>query len=761
MISVWRSTIRRRAAILANDTTVQYRWDDFLIDLDAFTLHRAGKPVALEPKAFDLLVLVIQRPGHLFTKQELFDAVWPGVAVTDHALTRVVAQLRRALGDDVRDARYIETVPTRGYRWIPRVEVAAAAPIVEVGDAPQPPPATPRRPASMGRFVPAAAVLVVLLAAVVGLVWWTGGGAETSADANGSAWTAADPGRGSVAWPVQITSHNGLDLQPAFSPQGDALAFVSDRSGSLEIYVRALHGGSAEVALTSDGGQNVQPAWSPDGRFIAYHSYRGGIWVIPARGGVSRQVAPAGANPAWSPDGSRIAFQSDEHADVTPSAFGAQSGSTIAVVNVDGTNLREVTRAGQPLGGHALPVWTPDGRRIAFSVFDASPDHEIWTIPAEGGAATRLHVGKGFYELAFAPNGSALYAAGGEALIVRVPFDQASGAMAGPATYIPIPGVPGARGLTISPDGRQLAFSGLALDSQIWQLPVAVDGTPTGTASPLTSDTSRRTSMPAISPDGSKVAYMSARRGERPNIWVMDIGGQNRVQVTSDPRGSAEPHWLPDGRRLAFRSGREELDTLWLVDIATRRVERLLDGGHRGEDGAKPGLPWEMRLAPSGSKVAFSVVSPPAGRRILFVSPIERFAPREVTDGTRSIGYPAWSPDEQRLAVEVKDGSSTHAAVIDLSTGKVTELSGERGQTWVRSWSPDGRRIVVAASRDGLWSLQAIDAATGARQVMRPADLPRVYVRYPDWSPRGGMVAYERGELRGNIWMLRVDQPPR
>ena len=76
-----------------------YRWDDFVLDLDAYRLERSGVPLTLEPKAFNLLVLLVQRPGHLFTKQEIFDAIWPNTAVTDHALTRVVAQPRRVLGD--------------------------------------------------------------------------------------------------------------------------------------------------------------------------------------------------------------------------------------------------------------------------------------------------------------------------------------------------------------------------------------------------------------------------------------------------------------------------------------------------------------------------------------------------------------------------------------------------------------------------------------------------------------------------------------
>ena len=74
-----------------------------MLDLDSYRLERAGVPLSLEPKAFNLLVLMVQRPGHLFTKQEIFEALWPDTAVTDHALTRVVAQLRRVLGDEARE----------------------------------------------------------------------------------------------------------------------------------------------------------------------------------------------------------------------------------------------------------------------------------------------------------------------------------------------------------------------------------------------------------------------------------------------------------------------------------------------------------------------------------------------------------------------------------------------------------------------------------------------------------------------------------
>ena len=129
----------------------------------------------------------------------------------------------------------------RGYRWVARVESGAAAPAGVAAD-PLPVPLQPRRSASRMGFTPAMAALVMLAIAIAGTAWWIGRSAGTTADVTGSGWSAADPGRGSPAWPVQVTSHNGLDLQPSYSPQGDALAFVSDRSGSLEIYVRALDG---------------------------------------------------------------------------------------------------------------------------------------------------------------------------------------------------------------------------------------------------------------------------------------------------------------------------------------------------------------------------------------------------------------------------------------------------------------------------------------------------------------------------------------
>ena len=733
---------------------MKYRWDDFVIDLDSFRLERSGVPLSLEPKAFNLLVMLIERPGHVFTKQEIFGRLWPNTAVTDHALTRVVAQLRRVLGDEARDGRYIETVPTRGYRWLPYVEAIAPAAPAPTTPAAALPSVEPAASGRVTRYAPHVIMLVVLL----GITAWSQRETRTEATTP----LRVSGATRDVAWPVQLTTHGGLDLHPAFSPQGDAVAFASDRTGTFELYVRAMEGSATEVALTRDGQHNVQPAWSPDGTQIAFHSHaRGGLWVMPARGGVPRQIAAEGSHPAWSPDGQRIAFQSDEPSDVSPSAFGAQSGSTIRVVGVEGNTPRQLTARGQPLGGHASPSWTPDGRFIAFSVFDGARSNGVWIVSAETGETRQLLAAmRGHYELAFAPDGSSLYVAGGDPFITRIPFDKHSGAVSGERELMPVPGVAGVRGLTISGDGHRLGFAGLTTSSQLWVQPIAPDGSGRGDARALTTDTSRRNSLPAVSPDGARVAYVSTRGGETHKVWVVGIDGKAPEQVTTNESPDLQPYWFPDGRRVAFLSTRDNRMGLWSVDLETRREELIASlAAAETINGSALGNVAEPSLSRSLTKLALAVVTPPYANRRIFFSSIDTLALRPLSDPSHWAGYPAWSPDETRLAVELKDGSSTHAAVLNLSSGALRRLTNERGQTWVRSWSPDGTKIAAAVFRDGRWGLRWIDASSGVTGVITAPSGPNTYVRYPEWSPRGDLVVYERGELRGNVWMLRLNAP--
>lgn len=105
-----------------------YRFADFELDVRACRLTRGGQPVKLEPKAFDVLLCLLRRGGDIASRRDLVAEAWGGIAITDNAVARVIAHLRRALDDHPDRPRFVETIPTRGYRFIGQIEVEADAP---------------------------------------------------------------------------------------------------------------------------------------------------------------------------------------------------------------------------------------------------------------------------------------------------------------------------------------------------------------------------------------------------------------------------------------------------------------------------------------------------------------------------------------------------------------------------------------------------------------------------------------------------------
>ena len=179
---------------------------------------------------------------------------------------------------------------------------------------------------------------------------------------------------------TQLTNNAALDERPAWSPDGDRIAFTSDRddaAGWGEIFVMDADGSDPTNLTSSVGVLEIGSAWSPDGNKIAFQSFRDGygeIYVMDADGANQTNLTndPAGAgSPAWSPDGGKIAFVSDR----------ARPGIvSIWVMDADGSNPTQITRS-YDLG----PVWSPDGAEIAFY-----RRGDVHTVDADGGAVKRL-----------------------------------------------------------------------------------------------------------------------------------------------------------------------------------------------------------------------------------------------------------------------------------------------------------------------------------------------------------------------------------
>jgi dipeptidyl aminopeptidase/acylaminoacyl peptidase len=322
--------------------------------------------------------------------------------------------------------------------------------------------------------------------------------------------------------------------------------------------VRALDGTATETPLTTDGGDNVQPAWSPDGKFLAYHAYkRGGIWIIPSRGGTPKQIVTQGSKPAWSRDGRRIAYQSDEHADAAPRGYGAQNGSTIWMVDAEGANQTELTHTGV------------SGRRTRRAGLERRWPLHLLSRCSMPGATTAC----GCSIAKLAPRRCCTRATTFSKRYLRrtdlddlrgwrrcahhtASFRSGDGETQRPAARsFPSPACRASAGCRSLQTVRASRLPASGLNSQIWSQRIpARDGTPAGPPTALTDDRSRRTSLPAISPDGARLAYMSSRQGERANVWMMDVDGSHPVQLTSGSAFESQPEWFPDSVRVAYQS---------------------------------------------------------------------------------------------------------------------------------------------------------------------------------------------------------------
>jgi Tol biopolymer transport system component/DNA-binding winged helix-turn-helix (wHTH) protein len=725
-----------------------YEFDDLRVDPAAFRVTKAGSPVDLEPKAFEVLLVFLENPGRLVEKRELLEKVWPDTVVTESAMTRVIADLRRALGDDAREARYIETVPTKGYRFIAQVKQGG-------GTSPEPPAPSPGEahfPPRAG-WVTAAVVLLGLgvFAAVFFAVRARGRSSRAAPPAPAPAVSTAP------AQAHQVTDSLGLDLYPSFSPDGAQIAYCSDRGGRFEIFVRQLAAGGHEIQITSDGEDNVQPAWSPDGREIAYASRgRQGIWLVPALGGAPRRLTSFGSRPAWSPDGGTIAFQSAGLIDLAATAPAAAPPSSLFVVPAAGGEPVALTRPGTPPGGHGAPVFTPDGKTVVFATW-ALHEGQLWAVSRRDGSVQRVmpqeptSFGESFYyDPATSSRGDWLYFAATagtwlNASLWRMRFPAATGGAWGKPEQVTPPGSASLRQIAVAPrDGATLAYAALTSVSNIWSLPVdARSAAPTGSPALLTRASGCRNATPAFSPDGAHIAFVSCRAGESTDVWLMDADGQNARPLTKNPSRVSNPGWFPDGERIAFLS-REGTKALWSVTLADRIEKRLIP------------LDTEVsssQLSPDGRLLSFT--SRAAGGGLgLWVAPLDGGEPRRVDVDGESVGYACWSPDGKFLAVELLRGPDMQVAVVPAQGGTPVVLTREKGLSWPHGWSPDGERIVFAGRRDGLWNLYWISRRGGPEQRLTNYTSRHSYVRYPTWSPRGNQIAYEYAETTGNVWLM-------
>lgn len=705
------------------DTRV-YRFDGFEADRLERSLKRDGEAVSLTPKVFDLLVIFLDRPGELLEKDELMAELWPDSFVEEANLAQNVAVLRKALGDNSKDPKYIVTLPGRGYRMIAEVEAVERS-FERNGHR------TPDRgkevPLGRSYTLPVLAGVAILVAPIVAYWFFI----NASPDATPL----------TVARTSQLTAWSGLDFYPAISPDASMIAFCSDRSGSFEIFTRQLLQGAKETQITSDGNHNCQPSFSPDGTQIAFASnLKPGVSVVASGGGSPRKLTTFGSRPSWSPDGSRIAFQTDPMTDIGANVRNAMPPSTIWTVGI-GEEPQQLTQPGQPAGGHGAPSWSPDGKMIVFDVNDWASS-SLWTVntvtktTVAVGAATRSES-----DPIFARDGRSIYYVSETGAAIQNVAISADGMAVGEPRKILDASGTRVRQISLDRTGSRLAYATLSTSSNLWMTPVGNGDKP---AEPiqLTKSSHTRTVLPAFSPDGSKIVYQSFKTGALAHLWMMNSDGSDQRQLSSRPAFNAA--WSADGSTVWFVSPEEQITGYWSIDPATGMEKRLFDFDELESYGA--------RAAPDGSAVAFN--SKRGGALNVWMIPISGGTPRQITDDPGLAAFPAWSPDSKWLAVQVKRGDDTHVALMPADGGEIVQLTNESGQSWVNGFAGDNDRIIFAGERSGIWNIFSVSRTTREIRKLTNFTTINTYVRYPAISYAGDKVAYEFAETTGNIWMI-------
>ncbi|HUU36441.1 MAG TPA: amidohydrolase family protein [Vicinamibacterales bacterium] len=532
---------------------------------------------------------------------------------------------------------------------------------------------------------------------------------------------------------VDVPVSEGTSMSVAVSPDGRRLAI--DLQGS--IWVLPAAGGQA-TRITDVFNDARQPAWSPDGQTIAFFAYRDGgydLWAV-APDGTNQRKLTTGAyddrEPVWSHDGRRIAFSSDR---------GDPLGSNYNIWTLDlasGTFLQLTTHAAED----SMPSWSGNDADVSF-VSTRAGGHHVWAVPSRGGEARMIATSTGVVDAAsWSPGGPVVaHALAGTAS--RLETDGAT--ITGTENVFPFrPSWASATEFFYTADGkiRKRALGGAAFTD----VPFAatLQATP-ARYTRLTRDFDSRTPRqtlglvrPVLSPDGTRVAFAAVG-----DIWVMPVGGAAE-NLTKDRFLDTDPAWSPDGTKLAYSSdkGGQQLQ-LWIRDLTTGQDRQLTNMTNQPQ-----GAAWSN----DGSKIAFFDVDGMWRRAQVSVVDVASGAVTRIHASLFSPGTPTWSPDGARVAVAMVSSYSTR---FREGTNQVLTMSSSGGDdTWFVPdpnlsidsrggggvvWSPDGTKM--AGIYEGLLKVWPV-SKTG-QPLGPPRRMTTGMAHSPSWAGDSRRLLYQ------------------
>jgi Tol biopolymer transport system component/DNA-binding winged helix-turn-helix (wHTH) protein len=713
-----------------------YEFGPFRLDAAEHLLLRDGEAVPLTPKAFDLLLALVERHGHLLEKDELLKLVWPDTFVEEANLSSNISLLRKALGDGENGDRYIETMPKRGYRFVAGVKEVAverAEPIIQelpelqdVAEAKE-----PVADSAQGRLRKSKQSILLVLAILI------------VAGAGIGLYKLLGPRRPIApiqAQEIRWLTQTGKATRAAISPDGKYVAYVLEDAGRQSLWLR-------HVATKSDT-QIAPPAeanyrcitFSPDGNFIYYVRGKprdptgelldisGVLYKTTILGKDEKKLTEKVHNSiSLSPDGKLLAF-------VRP--YPSEKRSALIVANIDGTGEKELaTRQGlgafAPYGGLA---WSPDGKIIACSTMNTTPMYRnvVGVRVADGVEIpiTSHKWGGTITQVTWLPDGSGLLVVGVERfglsrLIWRLsyPGDKVQKLTNDLSDYAD---------LSLTADSGTLATVRSDRLINIWIAP----GGDASRVKQLTSGAGRADGDKGLAwtPDG-KIVYRSMV-GAAPNVWIMEPDGTGNKQLSFNDPANFNPAVSPDGRHIVWSAG--PIRHIWRMDIDGGNPKQLTKGS--GE--------WDPQYSPDGQWLVYRSAS-----NVVWKMPADGGTPVQLTSKVSS--YPSISPDGKLIAFNLLDetGVQCKIAVMPFEGGepiKVFDIPG--GFFRPIGWTPDGRAVAYPVYRGGatnIWA-QPLDGS----QPKQLTDFRDGLIFNFAWSRDGKQLALSRGLINSDVVLI-------
>jgi eukaryotic-like serine/threonine-protein kinase len=436
---------------------------------------------------------------------------------------------------------------------------------------------------------------------------------------------------------TRLTDWRGPEQFPTLSPDGKSFAYASAASGNWDIYLQRV-GGKNAINLTKDSpADDTQPAFSPDGEYVAFRCERdgGGIFITGSTGENVRRATDFGYNPVWSPDGKEIVCATEG---IASPRVRFTMVSQLWAINVQSGEKRLVTEEDA-----VQPNWSPHGKRIAYWGIPKG-NRDIYTVAAEGGQPVAVTNDAAVdWNPVWSPDGNYLYFVSdreGSMNVWRVRIDETTGKTLGVPEPVTIPaGYVGH--LSFSRDARRMLYVQSDSKNNLQQIGFDPD-TRSVVGQPVKiTQGSLQTTDPGISPDGESIAFSTSGETQE-DIYVSRNDGTSLRQLTNDPDKDRLPRWSPDSRQIAFQSNRGGRWGIWTINPDGSGLRQITPSS---DTAVYPS--W----SPDGTRLAYSGLSSAA-----HIIPFEKSSLQTpvnlppLQQAQTWLEVWSWSPDGQTLA---------------------------------------------------------------------------------------------------------------